>query len=91
MQSLPNNEAPLIGDKQTTAQEIEALVKAEGLSYLEAVTWWMEERSLPENHFAKYIPAQILDKLKLEVIEDRVLKPSMTEDIEQPSLDFLYG
>lgn len=95
-----NNESPVKGDatklvaeaydKQTTAAEIDALVDS-GLSVLEAVTWWMEERSLPEAQFARYIPEAIIEQLKLEVIEDNILKPSLTKQNTHSTLDFLYG
>lgn len=99
MQSLENNaladvlqqKSAAAYDKQTTANEISALVKQEGLSYLEAVSWWMEERSIPENQFAKYIPDSIVELLKSEVLEDRLLKPSLTKQNTYSTLDFLYG
>ena len=97
MQSSKNNDAatselpPTAILKQTVAAEIEALVQAENLSYLEAVTWWMEERSIPENQFAKYIPEAIIETLKAEVVDDRILKPSLTKENKTSNLDFLYG
>lgn len=78
-------------DKQTTASEIEALVVENQLSYLEAVSWWMEERSLSENQFSRYIPEAIIDKLKAEVLVDEILKPSLTKQNTHSNLDFLYG
>lgn len=78
-------------DKQTTASEIEALVVENQLSYLEAVSWWMEERSLSEAQYNRFIPEAIIDKLKAEVLEDEILKPTLTKQNTQANLDFLYG
>lgn len=80
-----------IYDRQTTANEILDLVKTEGLSFLEACSWWLEERSIPETQFSKYIPEDILDLLQREVIEDSVLKPSLTKQNTKSNLDFMYG
>ncbi|AHE63435.1 late promoter transcriptional regulator [Acinetobacter phage ZZ1] len=100
MHCLLTEETPVTGnptklvaeayDKQTTAAEIDDLV-ATGLSVLEAVTWWMEERSIPESQFARYIPEAVIEQLKLEVIEDNILKPSLTKQNTHSTLDFLYG
>lgn len=78
-------------DKQRVASEIEALVLSEGFSYLEAVSQWMEERSIPENQYQKYVPDTVIERLKAEVIEDRVMKPSVTKENVTSNLDFLYG
>lgn len=99
MQSLENNEladvlhqkSAAAYDKQTTAHEIAELVRTECLTYLEAVTWWMEERSIPENQFAKYIPETIIERLKTEALEDNMLKPSIAKQNTYSTLDFLYG
>ncbi|AZU98709.1 late promoter transcription accessory protein [Acinetobacter phage vB_AbaM_PhT2] len=98
MQSLENNLMEVLQqktaaayDKQTTSAEITALVNTEGLSYLEAVSWWMEERSIPENQFAKYIPETIIEQLKSEALDDNLLKPSMAKQNKYSTLDFMYG
>lgn len=98
MQSLENNHESLTNklsaiafDKQTIANEIEHLVKCEGLSYLEASSWWLEERSISENQFSKYIPDAIVEMIKQEVLEDNLLKPSLAKVNTHSTLDFLYG
>ncbi len=95
MQSLENKEAekqPTVSlSKQEIAVEIEQLIEEHHLSVLEAVTWWMEERSIPESQFSRFIPEPVIEQLKAEVIEDRVLKPSITKENTHSSLDFLYG
>ena len=77
-------------DKQQAASEIDELV-ATGLTYLEATSHWMEERSIPENMFVKYVPSTIVEKIKIETIEDGLLRPSMTKVNTHSSLEFMYG
>lgn len=77
-------------DKQQAASEIDGLV-ATGLTYLEATSRWMEERSIPENMFVKYVPSTIVEKIKIETIEDGLLRPSMTKVNTHSSLEFMYG
>lgn len=78
-------------DIQTAASEIDELVEKDHLSYLEATTQWMEERSIPENMFSKYVPSTIVEKIKIEVVEDGILKPSLTKINTHSNLDFMYG
>lgn len=73
--------------RQAVGELIEEYVEKEGLSYLEAVSRWMEENSIPETLYQKHIPGIIIDKLKSEVIQDRVLRPSVT--ITPGTLDFM--
>ena len=77
-------------DKQDAAAEIDELTK-HGASYLEATSQWMEERSIPENMFARYVPHVIIEKIKLETVEDGLLRPSVTKINTTSSLDFMYG
>lgn len=88
MQSLPTIDNY---DKQTTGEEIHLLVKNEGLGYLEAVTWWLEERSLPVSQYQKYIPETLIELVMKEATEDNMLKPSLTKQVDHSTLDFLYG
>lgn len=78
-------------DKQVTANEIMSLVEEHQLSILEAVTHWMEERSIPETQYARFIPSTIIEQLKLEALEDKLLRPSLASNNTSNSLDFLYG
>lgn len=77
-------------DIQTTANEINALVDTEHLSYLEATIQWMEERSIPESMFEKYIPTAIVEHIRLEAFEERLLRPSVVKLNENSSLDFMF-
>ena len=88
MQSLQTTESY---DKQTTGEEILQLVKNESLGYLEAVTWWLEERSLPVGQYARYIPETLIELVMKEATEENMLKPSLTKAVDHSTLDFLYG
>lgn len=99
MQSLRDNsvgvEAPTkltsgVYDKQAIAMEIDTLIQDHELSVLEACSWWLEERSIPETQFARYIPEQIIERLKSEAIEDGTLKPTLAKQNTNGNLDFLY-
>lgn len=76
---------------QTAAFEIDEFVEKEHLTYLEATSRWMEERSIPENMFSKYVPSTIVEKIKLEVVDDGLLRPSLTKSHSHSNLDFMYG
>ena len=52
-------------DVQTAAAEIDEFVKTEHLSYLGATSRWMEENSIPESMFNKYVPNTIIEKIKM--------------------------
>jgi hypothetical protein len=51
----------------------------------------MEERSIPENQFSKYVPSTIIEKIKIETVEDGLLRPSQTKVNTHSSLEFMYG
>lgn len=76
-------------NKQQNGLDIEAFVEAEGCSYLEASTAWLEENSIPEGNFARYLPAGIIDKIMNEAIDDNLLRPSMARTQKTNTLDFL--
>ena len=78
-------------DKQTTGEEILQLMKSECIGYLQATTQWMEERSLPMNHFYRYIPETIVELISREAAEENMLKPSHAASVCHSTLDFLYG
>lgn len=78
-------------DIQQTAKDIDTLVETEYLTYLEATTRWMEENSVPENMYSKYVPSTIVEKIKLEVVADGILRPSVTKINTKSNLDFMYG
>lgn len=78
-------------DIQMTAGEIVELMESEHLSYLEATIQWMEERSIPESMFSKYIPPTIVEKIKLEAMEENLMRPSVVKENQQSSLDFMFS
>lgn len=76
-------------NKQQNGFDIEALVVKHELSYLEATTAWLEENSIPEGQFARYIPSAIIDKIMNEAIDDNMLRPSVSRMQKTNTLDFL--
>lgn len=76
-------------DKTNNGFDIEALVEKQGMSYLEATTHWLEENSLPESTFNKYIPQTIVDKIAAEAIDDNLLRPSFAKQKQTNTLEFL--
>lgn len=92
-----NDESPLkekanvdeLLDKQQNGFTIEALVNEQSLGYLEATTAWMEENSIPETQFSKYIPSGIIEKIRSEAIDEHMLRPSVSRGEKTNTLDFL--
>lgn len=78
-----------LSDKQSNGMAIEAIVRKEGESYLSATVSWMEENSLSEASFTRYIPNAIIDKIKLEAKENNSLRPSMLKTYTKGDLGFL--
>ena len=78
-----------LSDIQRNGLQIEALVKSEDYSYLEATIYWLESNSLSETSYNKYVPNVIIDKIKLEVKEYNLVRPSIISDKNTVSLDFL--
>lgn len=76
-------------DKQSNGFSIEKLVVDEQLSYLEATSRWMEENSIPEGNYSRFVPQLIIDKIKDEAIKENVLRPSMSKYEQTSNLDFL--
>ncbi|QQG32240.1 hypothetical protein CkP1_0261 [Citrobacter phage CkP1] len=76
-------------DKQQNAFTIESIVEEQGLGYLEATTAWMEENSIPETQFSKYIPSGIIEKIRSEAIDENLLRPSISRGEKTNTLDFL--
>jgi hypothetical protein len=76
-------------NKQQNGLDVEALVVEAGCSYLEAACWWLEENSIPEGQFNRYLPAGIIDKIMNEAIDDNMLRPSMARTQKTNTLDFL--
>lgn len=93
-QSL-NNETPKgvdfanIIDKQKAGAEIEYLVATTEQGYLGAASQWLQENSIPEAQFNKYVPQVIIDKIKDEAINDYLLRPSMSRTEKTNTLDFM--
>ncbi|AIX12237.1 late promoter transcriptional regulator [Citrobacter phage Moon] len=90
-ESLPKEKANVdeLLDKQQNGFTIEALVNEQGLGYLEATTAWMEENSIPETQFSKYIPSGIIEKIRSEAIDEHLLRPSVSRGEKTNTLDFL--
>ena len=76
-------------DKQNNGFIIEALVEEHGMSYLEATTAFLEENSIPETQFAKFIPSGIIEKIQSEAIDENLLRPSVVRCEKTNTLDFL--
>lgn len=76
-------------DKQANGFSIEKLVIDEQLSYLEATSRWMEENSIPEGNYSRFVPQLIVDKIKDEAIKENALRPSMSKTEQTSNLDFL--
>lgn len=76
-------------DKQRVAAEIDEIV-AQGSSYLEATSQWLQENSIPESQVHKYVPQPIIEKITVECIDEGLLRPSLTKVNKQPTLDFMY-
>lgn len=76
-------------NKQENGFEIEKLVKEHNLTYLEATTQWLEENSIPESQFSRYVPGIIIEKISDEALEENLLRPSMSKTQKTNTLDFL--
>lgn len=76
-------------NKQENGFEIESLIKKYGLTYLEATTQWLEENSIPEAQFARYIPGIIIEQISNEAVDENLLRPSMNKLQKTNTLDFL--
>lgn len=76
-------------DKQQNGFIIEAMVTELDMGYLEATTAWMEENSIPETQFSKYIPSGIIEKIRSEAIDEHMLRPSVSRGEKTNTLDFL--
>lgn len=63
----------------------------EGASILECTAEWMEANGLQLNKAnIKYIPAPILDKIKLEVLDSKLMRPSQRSLIATTSLSGFF-
>lgn len=78
-----------LSDKQSNGMAIEKVVKETGIGYLEATTAWLEENSLSESSFSRYIPNAIVDKIKLEAQENNYIRPSLSKTKSKGDLGFL--
>ena len=76
-------------DKQANGFAIESMVTELGMGYLEATTQWLEENSIPEGNFSRYIPPAIIGKIMSEALEENMLRPSFSQTHKTNSLDFL--
>ncbi|UYD57581.1 RNA polymerase-associated protein [Aeromonas phage B614] len=83
--SSPNN----LSDKTSNGLEIEAIVKNENVTYMEACVQWLEENSVEINNCQKYIPRALIDKISQECIDANMLRPSVTRSMTRNTLDFL--
>lgn len=82
-QSLSNKDKISV---QNAGLEIEKFV-AEGLTYLEAISRYVDENNIPEGLIKKLVPSVIIDKLAAEAREENYLRPSATDSPN--NLDFL--
>lgn len=82
-QSLSNKDKISI---QNAGLEIEKFV-AEGATYLEAISRYVDENNIPEGLITKLVPSAIIDKLTVEAREENYLRPSVTDSSN--NLDFL--
>lgn len=82
-QSLSNKDKISV---QNAGLEIEKFV-AEGATYLEAISRYVDENNIPEGLIIKLVPSVIIDKLAAEAREENYLRPSETDSPN--SLDFL--
>lgn len=83
IQSLSNKDKVSI---QNAGLEIEKFV-AEGATYLEAISRYVDENNIPEGLITKLVPSAIIDKLTVEAREENYLRPSVTDSSN--NLDFL--
>lgn len=90
IQSSHNKEPKVdLSDKQSNGMDIEAMVRRDGEGYLIATVTWLEENSLSEATFTRYVPNAIIDKIKLEARDNNLLRPSMTKNFSKGDLSFL--
>lgn len=75
-------------DKHENGVEIEKMVTELQLTYLEATTAWLEENSIPETQFNKFIPSGVIEKIMSEAIDDNLLRPSISRTEKTNTLDF---
>ena len=91
MQSLKSDqEVKKTFDMQQTSIDIQNIVDSQHIGYLEAVIQWMEENSIPENNYNKYISESIVELIREEVIRENRIKPSLVKLNEKSSLDFMF-
>lgn len=74
--------------KQDASNEIiKMMEESEDKSLLECTATWMEENGIPlVKANVKYIPKAIIEKIKLEVLEDDKLRPSQASLIRTSTL-----
>lgn len=92
--SLTNNDEKIddlssLLDKQANGFAIEAIVAEGELGYLQATSQWLEENSIPEGNFNRFIPSTIIEKIKAEAVNEYMLRPSMSKTQKTNTLDFL--
>lgn len=92
--SLINNDEKIddlssLLDKQANGFAIEAIVAEGELGYLQATSQWLEENSIPEGNFNRFIPSTIIEKIKAEAVNEYMLRPSMSKTQKTNTLDFL--
>ncbi|UPW39416.1 late promoter transcription accessory protein [Escherichia phage vB_EcoM_ESCO47] len=76
-------------DRQENGFLIESMVNQYGMTYLEATTAFLEENSIPETQFAKFIPSGIIEKITSEAVDENMLRPSIARGEKTNTLDFL--
>lgn len=92
MQCSTNEVHKIIRDataKQEITATIERQVQSEGCLYLEAASQWMDENGYPESQFSKHLPTSIIEKIRIEAVQENLLRPSLAEENDCATLDFI--
>ncbi|ASD52116.1 late promoter transcriptional regulator [Pseudomonas phage PspYZU05] len=89
MKTVASSEVDKLQDKYKNGMAIEGIVKQGELDYLEASTQWMEENSISELDFPKFLPQTIIEKIMDEAITSNRLRPSQCRR-KSNTLDFLF-
>lgn len=71
---------------QEIAEEIETKVKSENRSYMEAILEFMDDYEVSFSNVTKIVPMPVIEKLKVEILQSGVLRPSLTKELTSNSL-----
>lgn len=78
--------------QDASLQIMEMFEESEGdLTLLECTALWMEENSIPlVKANVKYIPKSIIEQIKLEVLDDNKLRPSVSSLFRTTTLEGFF-